>query len=163
MAKHQDRCSVCSRYVTHADMSDDGMCANCANRIDTLVDRRTANYRLIIKMLIALLIMSAVSASALLSECAYGGDSEFIEEYYVTGINLTTNERVVGWLDGVLGGTEISGYVLDRGEHYVVVGTANGKGSFELRSLCCEYDVTVADEVTQDKIYNRKQGQETWK
>ena len=93
---------------------------------------------------------------------AHGGQG-FVEEYFVTGVNEQTGERVVGWLDGQMGSGEVQGTVLDRGDRFVVVGQSSGKGSFVLKSLCCEYDVVVADEVSNDKLVNRKQWQEEWK
>lgn len=106
------------------------------------------------KLLILVLLFIAATA--------YAGET-FREEYFVTGINLDTNERVVGWVDGILGESEVQGHILDKGHHYAVVGVANGMGSFELHSMCCTYDVTVTDEVTEDKIHNRKQWEGSWK
>ena len=164
MAKHMERCSVCNKFVTLADKSDDGMCLSCALRLDELVDKATASYRRVIWFLIcALVVLTFVGIMIVLPPIANAGDSQFVEEYYVTGTNVSTGERIVGWLDGKLGESEVSGYVLDRGEHYAVVGIANGMGSFELRSLCCVYDVVVTDEITNDKVVNRKQWQESWK
>ena len=88
---------------------------------------------------------------------------KFTVEYFVTGLNTTTSERVVGWLDGVMGESHVQGHVLDRGHHYAVVGQSDGKGLFVLRSLCCEYHVEVADEITNDKVKNRQKWQESWK
>jgi hypothetical protein len=105
------------------------------------------------KLLILVLLFIAATAHA---------DGTFLEEYFVTGVNLDTNERVVGWVDGILGESEVQGHVLDRGHHYAVVGVANGMGSFELRSMCCTYDVVVADEIKEDKIHNRKQWEGSW-
>lgn len=163
MAKHHnERCTVCNKFVTLADKLDDGMCLSCALKLDRLVDERTKSLTNVLWFLIIVVfieffvIMGFLTSNALAQE-------RFVEEYYVTGVNLQTNERVVGWLDGVLGQPEVSGYVLDRGEHYVVTGVANGKGSFALRSLCCEYDVIVADEITNNKVANRKKWQESWK
>lgn len=92
-----------------------------------------------------------------------GANQKFKVEYFVTGMNITTNERVVGWLDGVMGESQVQGHVLDRGHHYAVVGQSDGKGLFVLRSLCCEYAVEVADEISASKITNRKTWQESWK
>ena len=77
-------------------------------------------------------------------------------EYFVSGTNLTTGERVIGWLDGTLGKSEVQGHILDRENHYVVIGAFSGKGLFSLRSLCCTYEVEVTDEVTSDKHKNFK-------
>ena len=93
---------------------------------------------------------------------AHGGQG-FVEEYFVTGVNEQTGERVVGWLDGLLGADEVQGTIWDRTGRYVVVGHTTGCGQFELRSLCCTYDVRVADEVTDDKVVNHQQWQEAWK
>ena len=90
------------------------------------------------------------------------GAFAFQEEYFVSGVNLTTGERVIGWLDGTLGESEVQGHILDRGDHYAVIGTISGKGSFELRSLCCIYDVEVTDEISHSKIENRKTYQKEW-
>ena len=87
----------------------------------------------------------------------------FQTEYFVTGTNLTTGERVIGWLDGTLGKPEAQGYVLDHGDYYEVIGSFSGKGLFSLRSLCCEYEVEVTDEVTNSKAKNRRAYQKEWK
>lgn len=84
------------------------------------------------------------------------GAFAFQEEYFVSGVNLNTGERVIGWLDGTLGKSEVQGRILDRGHHYAVIGAFSGKGLFSLRSLCCTYEVEVTDEVTDDKIKNRR-------
>lgn len=84
------------------------------------------------------------------------GAIAFQTEYFVSGINLTTGERVIGWLDGTLGESEVQGHILDRGDHYAVIGTFSGKGSFSLRSICCTYDVEVTDEVSPSKIENAR-------
>lgn len=159
MTRHSLRCSVCNKYVTFSALADDGMCEHCANVVERKVKERLKIVRValvvLFSIIIALMVLLIMSTTA-------RAETKFVEEYYVTGVNLTTNERVVGWLDGVLGQPEVSGYVLDQGEHYAVVGVVNGKGSFELRSMCCEYDVVVVDEITNNKITNRKKWQESW-
>ena len=84
------------------------------------------------------------------------GAFAFQTEYFVTGTNLNTGERVIGWLDGTLGEPEVQGHILDRGHHYAVIGVFSGKGLFSLRSLCCTYEVEVTDEVAEDKTENRR-------
>ena len=116
--------------------------------------------RLVVYAVIAIWIVILWSACHIID--AYGGQ-KFIEEYFVTGVNEQTGERVIGWIDGELGGDEVQGTILDRQGQFVVIGRTTGCGQFELRSLCCTYDVQVADEVTDDKIANRKQWQESWK
>ena len=91
------------------------------------------------------------------------GAFAFQAEYFVSGVNLTTGERVIGWLAGTLNEAEVQGHILDRGDHYAVIGTFSGKGLFSLRSLCCEYEVEVTNEVTEDKIENRRTYQKEWK
>ena len=71
--------------------------------------------------------------------------------------------KPLGCSDGELGGDEVQGTIWDRQGRYVVVGHTTGCGQFELRSLCCTYDVRVADEVMDDKVVNRQQWQEAWK
>ena len=161
MSKHNARCLVCSKFVTWNDMLDDGMCVACATRLKKLVDERTRIQAWIIRILLTLVV--ALALVVLTSVTTRANETTFREDYFVTGVNTLTNERVVGWISGVLGQSEVSGHVLDRGDHYVVVGHFNGKGQFELRSLCCTYDVVVTDEVLGDKIENRKQWQESWK
>ena len=107
-----------------------------------------------IKKLLLASVLFALSTS---------GAFAFQEEYFVSGINLNTGERVIGWLDGTLGESEVQGHILDRGDHYAVTGFISGKGTFELRSLCCIYDVEVTDEITEDKIENRRTYQKEWK
>ena len=109
--------------------------------------------------------LAAWAAILWLASCAldaHGGQT-FVEEYFVSGVNEQTGERVIGWLDGELGGDEVQGTIWDRRGQFVVIGRPTGCGQFELRSLCCTYNVRVADEVTGDKIANRKQWQEEWK
>lgn len=107
-----------------------------------------------IKKLILASVLFALSTS---------GAFAFQTEYFVSGINLTTGERVIGWLDGTLGEPEVQGHILDRGDHYAVIGTFSGKGLFSLRSLCCEYEVEVTDEISHSKIENRRTYQKEWK
>ena len=94
--------------------------------------------------------------ASVLSGLSISGAFAFQTEYFVSGINLTTGERVIGWLDGTLGEPEVQGHILDHCDHYAVIGTFSGKGLFSLRSLCCEYEVKVTDEVAEDKIENRR-------
>ena len=83
-------------------------------------------------------------------------------EYFVTGTNLATGERVIGWLTGTLGKPEVQGHILDHCDHYTVIGVFSGKGLFSLRSICCEYAVGVADEVADSKVKNRRTYQKEW-
>ena len=158
--RHSIRCKVCERFITFDDMLDDEMCEACAARITEIVHERSRILRwIVIVLLTGWLILGVLFL--ILSWPNHA--NAFNVEYYVTGVNLTTNERVVGWLDGTLGEANVQGYVLDRGDHIAVVGLANGKGSFELRSLNCLYDVVVTDEVSDNKIENRRTWQEAWK
>ena len=161
MSKHNVRCVVCNKFITRNDMLDDSMCVVCATRMKKLVDARTQIHRWIIRILILLVV--ALALITITSIDVRANETTFREEYFVTGVNTLTNERVVGWVSGVLGSTDVSGHVLDRGEYYVVVGQFSGKGQFELRSLCCTYEVVVTNEVSDSKLENRKQWQESWK
>ncbi len=164
MTKHNVRCSCCNKFVTWTDLLDDGLCVACERRISQLTEERT-------RILTRVMYTAVLVAFAGLALCLFllvtcdkvDAETMFREEYFVTGTNTETGERVVGWVDGVLGESEVQGTVWDRTGQYVVVGVANGKGSFELRSLCCTYYVVVADEVTSNKRTNRKQWQEEWK
>lgn len=164
MTKHNVRCSCCNKFVTWRDLLDDGVCEACAKHLNAYTKRRT---KLLMQLLCAAILAAIVFGGMVffLALTCNKANAENVlrEEYFVTGTNELTGERVVGWVDGVLGESEVQGTVLDRGERYVVVGQANGKGSFELRSLCCTYAVVVADEVTSNKRTNRKQWQEVWK
>ena len=147
---HAVQCQLCRKFITFEDMLDDALCEACASKIETIVEERSRLLRYV-------LYVSALAWIAMLSLfLAFTRADAFMVEYYVTGVNLTTNERVVGWLDGTLGESEVSGYVLDRGDHVAVVGVMNGMGSYELQSLCCVYDVVVTDEVMDNKLENRK-------
>lgn len=85
------------------------------------------------------------------------GDCQaFQTEYFVTGLNTTTNERVVGWLENFDSSPYVCGYVLERTGRTRVTGHFSGRGQFRLESLTHVYDVEVADEVTSDKIKNRQ-------
>jgi len=108
------------------------------------------------------MIKKLLLASVLFS-LSTSGALAFQEEYFVSGINLTTGERVIGWLDGTLNEAEVQGHILDRGDHYAVTGAFSGKGLFSLRSLCCEYEVEVTNEISPSKIENRKTWQKEWK
>lgn len=158
--KHNARCSCCNKFVTWNDLLDDGLCVACERHISHLTEERT-------KLLTRMVYTAILVAFAGLALCLFllvtcdkvSAETMFREEYFVTGTNIETGERVVGWIDGVLGESEVQGTVWDRTGQYVVVGVANGKGSFKLRSLCCEYDVVVADEVSASKLQNRKLGE----
>ena len=162
--KHNARCSCCNKFVTWNDLLDDGLCVACERRISHLTEERT---RLLTRMVYTAILVAFAGLALclfLLITCdKVNAETVFREEYFVTGTNIETGERVVGWVDGVLGESEVQGTVWDRTGQYVVVGVANGKGSFELRSLCCTYAVVVADEVMENKITNRKQWQGIWK
>ena len=155
--KHNARCSCCNKFVTWNDLLDDGLCVACERRISHLTEERT-------RVLTRIVYTAILAAFAGLALCLFllvtcdkvDAETMFREEYFVTGTNTETGERVVGWVDGVLGESEVQGTVWDRTGQYVVIGVANGKGSFELRSLCCKYDVVVADEVSASKLQNRK-------
>ena len=149
MAKHAARCTLCGKFVTMLDMQDDQLCWRCGDRLAQEVLNETKTLRRTIYALCVLLIITVV-----LLVDVWVANAQNVE-YYVTGTNVTTGERVVGWLDGQVGSGEVQGTVLDHGDRFVVVGVANGKGSFELRSLCCKYDVVVADEVSESKLQNR--------
>ena len=151
MAKMSMRCTLCGKFTSMADMQDDQLCWRCGERLAQEVQNETKMLRRIIYAMCVLLIVTIV----LLIDVAVANAQNV--EYYVTGTNVTTGERVVGWLDGKMGSGEVRGTVLDRGDRFVVVGQSDGKGSFVLKSLCCEYDVVVADEVSSDKLVNRKQ------
>lgn len=159
MTRYGIRCTVCNKFITMLDMADDGMCEHCADKLEQLVRKRTKLQTFVVYMLVVLVLALALGFLAILgpSNAGAANQTTFTEEYFVTGVNLTSNERVVGWLSGVLGEPQVSGHVLDRGHYYVVVGHINGKGQFILESLCCEYDVVVTDEVTSDKLENRQQ------
>ncbi len=107
-----------------------------------------------IKKLLLASVLFAISTSEVFA---------FQTEYFVTGTNLATGERVIGWLTGTLGKPEVQGRILDHCDHYAVIGAFSGKGLFSLRSICCEYAVEVTDEVADDKIKNRKTYQKEWK
>ena len=157
--KHNARCSVCNKFVTWTDLLDDGLCGACERVVNRLAEERT---RLLTRMVYTAILVAFAGLALclfLLVTCdKVNAETMFREEYFVTGTNTETGERVVGWIDGVLGESEVQGTVWDRAGQYVVVGVANGKGSFELRSLCCVYDVVVTDEVSESKQQNRK----TW-
>lgn len=164
MTKHNVRCSCCNKFVTWTDLLDDGLCVACERRISHLTEERTKLLTRMVQVAVLVAFAGLALCLFLLITCdKVNAETMFREEYFVTGTNTETGERVVGWVDGVLGESDVQGTVLDRGERYVVVGQANGKGSFELRSLCCTYAVVVADEVTSNKRTNRKQWQEVWK
>lgn len=150
MVKQTLRCTLCGKFTTFADMQDDELCWRCGERLAQEVLNETKTLRRIIYVLWVLLIITVV-----LLVDVWVANAQNVE-YYVTGTNVTTGERVVGWLDGRMGSGEVQGTVLDRGDRFVVVGQSSGKGSFVLKSLCCEYDVVVADEVSNNKLVNRK-------
>lgn len=77
-------------------------------------------------------------------------------EYFVTGFNVMTKERIVGWIDGELNSTNVNGTVLDRGDRFNVTGHETGVGTFELRSSRCTYNAKAVDEVSWDKRENRR-------
>ena len=157
MVKQTLRCTLCGKFATFADMQDDQLCWRCGDRLQKEAEKRTVLLsRYITGMAVVIIILGVLLIDAWTAKAQN-------VEYYVTGINTATNERVVGWLDGQVGSGEVQGTILDRGDRFVVVGVANGMGSFELRSLCCTYDVVVTDEVSSDKLTNRKQWQESWK
>lgn len=67
-------------------------------------------------------------------------------EYKVTGVNIRTQERVVGHItDSDHNGT-VSGIIWDRMGIYPVKGTWSGKGLMRLYSTLSSFTVTVVEE-----------------
>ena len=67
-------------------------------------------------------------------------------EYKVTGVNIRTQERVVGHItDSDHNGT-VSGIIWDRMCIYPVKGTWSGKGLMRLYSTLSSFTVTVVEE-----------------
>lgn len=144
------KCQLCSKQFCFDDMATEHLCWQCEETV-TRFKRSHSGW-----------LWVAISASVLcwlvfflvLAKTAYAQPWQV--EYFVTGINVDTNERVVGWLDGKQGDSLVQGTVLDHGDRYVVVGEITGKGQFELRSMCCFYRVEVADEVLENKLQNAR-------
>jgi predicted small secreted protein len=77
-------------------------------------------------------------------------------EYFVSGTNLHTNERVIGWLTAKPGASTVRGVIYDRADRWTVLGHFSGKGQFHLTSLTSTYSVSVVPEVSGDKRLNAK-------
>ena len=150
--KHKIRCEICNKFATFDDMADDGICERCEEKINSRVNQHLLTTR----RLTAVLIILSTLITALAIIATRADSAEYREEYFVTGVNTTTGERVIGWVDGILGEPSFQGHIQDRLGQWVVVGEFSGKGGFLLRSMCCEYDVVVTQEVFNDKLVNRK-------
>ena len=142
---NKNRCLKCGKYMTVADASDKypGLCHRCEAK------RRAKITRLAV-VLIFLLWIAIIAVGVPLIANA----SPFISEYYVSGMNLDTNERVVGYLTGELGSPDVGGVVYDRGDRWTVVGVLKDD-VFYLRSLCCRYQCMYVHEVSANKLRNR--------
>lgn len=77
-------------------------------------------------------------------------------EYFVSGTNLHTNERVIGWLIARPGASTVRGVIYDRADRWTVLGQFSGKGRFHLTGLTSTYSVSVVPEVSGDKRLNAK-------
>lgn len=64
------------------------------------------------------------------------------EDYSVTGHNLTTGERVLGFLHADPSG-QVAGYVFDQTYRFDVVGNATGRGLFRAEGHAFEYELEV--------------------
>ena len=142
---NKNRCSKCGKYMTVADASDlyPGLCHRCQTA------RRAKMTRLFIVFICLLWIAIIATIVPIIANA-----SPFVSEYYVSGMNLDTNERVVGYLTGELGSQDVGGVVYDRGDRWTVVGVLKGD-VFYLRSLCCRYQCMYVQEVSANKLRNR--------
>lgn len=64
------------------------------------------------------------------------------EDYSVTGRNLTTGERVLGFLHSDHEG-QVKGYVFDQTYRFDVAGNATGRGVFRVEGAAFEYELEV--------------------
>lgn len=85
---------------------------------------------------------------------------DFKNDYYVTGVNVCTGERVVGWLENFESSPYVNGYVLERTGRTRVTGHFSGRGQFRLESLTSVYDCEVTDEVMETRQENRLRRQQ---
>ena len=44
--KHNIRCGVCNKFITEEDVLDDGLCGECAERLDWLASYRLFHWRM---------------------------------------------------------------------------------------------------------------------
>lgn len=139
------RCKECGRYMSFLDASDEmpGTCRACERKIKAKWTRRAVYSVFILWVIIASLFFYKVA-----------GASPFVAEYFVSGANVDTGERVVGYLTGELGSPDVGGVVYDRGDRWTVVGIYQD-GVFTLRSLCCVYQCMNVPEVSANKLRNR--------
>lgn len=77
-------------------------------------------------------------------------------EYFISGFNTKTGERVVGWLTAKQNEPTVRGVVLDRTGRWRVVGKFSGKGLFTLVSQDTKYEVEVVPEISGDRKLNAK-------
>lgn len=143
-------CDLCGKRFCIDDMATNRLCYECN---EALTHTRKQDSRWLCVAVAVLMLCWAVFFLVLAEKLSA---QPWQVEYFVTGVNTTTGERVVGWLDGEMGKSEVRGTVLDHGDRYAVVGMISGKGLFELRSMCCFYDVEVTDEVLADKLLNKR-------
>ena len=45
--RHKTRCGLCNKFITDEDQRDDGICENCAKRLDAAASRRVLRWQLV--------------------------------------------------------------------------------------------------------------------
>lgn len=147
--KNPYRCAKCGRYMSALDASDElpEICRSCENKLRAKLTRFALGVILLLWAVIAVAAISWFFPSN-------ANASPFVSEYYVSGVNLDTNERVVGYLTGEIGSPDVGGVVYDRGDKWTVVGVLKDD-VFYLRSLCCRYQCMFVREVTANKLRNK--------
>lgn len=147
------RCKICGRYMSKLDASDlwPQTCLACEDKLRAKWTRRACVAVLVIWILA---VVAFVLAWPKITSA-----SPFVSEYFVSGANIDTGERVVGYLTGQLGEPNVGGVVYDRGDRWTVVGVYQD-GVFTLRSLCCRYQCMNVPEVSANKLRNKFEWEE---
>ena len=99
----------------------------------------SAPHKTVLGSFALLLIWPLLLACA--SLCKAGG-----YEYKVTGVNIRTQERVVGHIEDAGQNGTLTGIIWDKTDTYPVEGTWDGKGLIRLHSRLSAFSVEVVEE-----------------
>jgi len=87
MGRHSIRCEVCNKFITHYDEMDDGMCHDCAARLDQMAAQSRCKCYFVLFIVAVMLVVGTLVSLA---------NAEELYQYKVSGHNDHTGLRVVG-------------------------------------------------------------------
>lgn len=120
-------CRICGAHHSRVD------CPVCDEETARLYDNKQMAKGLV-SVIVVCIIMWIIILALVIDAKA--------EDYSVTGRNLTTGERVLGFLHADPSG-QVAGYVFDQTYRFDVAGNATGRGVFRVEGAAFEYELEV--------------------